>query len=108
MASSPSCSAVTGLIAESAVSIFDVEAAGGTSAPVQMSWAGSASLPADTEHTAVLAALDRVGHSTRIGSMVETRRTGDRGHQAPANGLMQPCWIVAFDNSRWEGIAADS
>lgn len=106
--SSPSCSAVTGLNAESAASIVELEAAGDTPRRVQMSWAGSTSLPADGGHTGGLAVLGRVRHSTRIGILVETCTTGDPGHNAAANGLIPAGWIVAFDRWRWEGIAADS
>lgn len=87
---------------ESAASIVDVEAADETSRQVQMSLAGSA-LPADAGHTAVLAALGRVGHSTWIGPTAETRTTGDPGHHAASRGLTPASWIVAFDSSRWEG-----
>lgn len=107
-ASSPSCWAASGLTAEFAASIVDVEAAGETSGQAQMSSVGGARVPGDAGHTAVLAASGRVGHSTSTGPWAERRTTDDPEHRAAASESMLASWTVAFDNLRWEDTAGGS
>lgn len=110
-ASNPSYSAVSELIAASVALTADDEVdavAGETSRQAQMSSAGGAMVPGDAGHTAVLAALGRVDHSTWTAPAEGMRTTDDPEHHAAASESRPENWIVASDNLRLEGIAGDS
>lgn len=72
-----------------------------------MSWADGVP-PEDSEHTVVFVVLGTVGHREWVEPKVERRTTGTPGHHAVASRLTPASWVAAFDDSRWEGVAADS